>query len=103
MIQRIKTDYASASTLVEVTPDDLIVIARRMHIEATKAVPGEEILVQVTERITFKYNPGITTAGFTGRNPTNKSLAGTEVSSRMDTAMNDLVFQEDAATQPSTH
>lgn len=101
MIQKIRTDVATAQTLVEVTPDDLMIIARRMHLEAAKAQPGEQIVIQVTERITFKYNPEITTAVAAGRHG-SKSLPGTTVSSMMDHKLSAYI-SDDERSVPKSH
>jgi hypothetical protein len=97
MIVKIYTEEARPSTIIEVTPDDLMVIARRMHLEADKALPGEEILVPITERITLKYNPEITTAAFAARSQGRQSLPGTSVSSLIDSKIAERML-EDTAT-----
>lgn len=96
MITKIQTEDAGSQIIVDVTPDDLMIIARRLHLEASRALPGEEVLARVTDKITFKYNPEVTTATFANRT----RLPGTSVSVRIDEQLADLVKKEDASNAP---
>lgn len=96
MISKINTESAASTLIVEVTPDDLMVVARRMHLEADKAMPGEEILVPITERITLKYNPEVTTAGFSARSHTKQPTSGSILSTVVDNHISSQVLLDEA-------
>ena len=94
MISKINTETANSTLIVEVTPEDLLTLSRRMDLEADKALPGEEILIPITERITLKYNPEITTAAFSTRSRPKRDSS--TLSSVIDNHISSQVLLDEA-------
>ena len=87
MVEKIKSEEPLCKTVVELTPDELIMAARKLQLAANKAQPGQEILLNLTASIVLKYDPKISQNAAGVR----KDLAGTSVSSLLDNAISDKV------------
>lgn len=69
-IEKIAAGEPISATIIDVTPDELITIARKMESFAAGAVnPGEEVLLYVTSRVVFKFNPKISTLKAANKKP----------------------------------
>ena len=97
MIERVNSqETPMCKTLVSVTPDDLMIAARRMHLAAQHAQPGQEILHELTPTITLKYDPEITTGTIAIR--TKTKMPGTEVSAMLGRTITESVNMDDRTT-----
>jgi hypothetical protein len=80
MIEKIsRMENPSVQTIVEVNPDDLVNLARRLHLAANNAFPGQEILLQFTSGIVLKYDPKITSSNFASRSRTLTDISENEL------------------------
>lgn len=82
-IEKLAPGEPVSATIIDVTPDELIMIARKMETFATAAVnPGEEVLLYVTSRVVFKFNPKVSTM-----KAANKKIAPNDFDSQNKPAM----------------
>ena len=83
-IEKVVQAEPMATTIIDVTPDELITIARKLEAFAASAVnPGEEILLQVTSRVMLKFNPKISSQRMANKKP---SIVETEAKPVPNTA-----------------
>lgn len=48
-----------AHSVIDITPEYLTQVAMLMKKEAERALPGEEIFVAITDRLTLKWDPNL--------------------------------------------
>lgn len=91
---RPRLDGTLALTPINITPDELMIIARQMHEEArSRAQAKQKIFHRLTSSVVLVYDPGITL--MTTSAVTERQLPGTRVSDMLGKTILETAQNED--------
>lgn len=94
MIEKVITESVPAvRTFVEVTPELLMLAARKLQCAKELAAPNQEIELEFTQSITLRWNPAITTAAYNKRKGADFSTPSNPMT---DEKVSELVRQDEA-------
>jgi len=92
--ERARLEGTLALTPIVVTPDELMIIARKMHEEArSRAQAKQKIYHRLSSSVILIYDPGLTLVSASA--PLNKQLPGTDVSALLEKSILTAVQNED--------